>query len=253
MSLLIAKLLALMVFPLSQSLLLLLLGLILLRYRRRVSTLCFSAAFAWLYLCSTAWFADVLMQPLEGEYPPLVMAEVPVVPVIVVLGGTTRGDTTNAAKVDLSGAADRLLYATELYKAGKSPRVLLSGGAPAGEPSEAQLMHNILLIMGVPSNAMWLEHESRTTYENAVNTAAILEEQGITELLLVTSAAHMRRARALFEHTGLDVLPAPTDYQYLHSNSIRPGWLPDVNDLERTTKALKEYVGWWYYGFRGVL
>jgi len=69
----------------------------------------------------------------------------------------------------------------------------------------------------------------------------------------VTSAFHMRRAAALFEAQGFEVVPTPTDYQRLVAAPVLPRWLPSVDDLARTTIALREYVGFWVYRYKGWL
>jgi len=64
------KLLSLLVYPLSQSLLLCLLALLLaMRWRRAAFGAVFLAT-AWLWLCSTNLFADFLMGTLERDFPP---------------------------------------------------------------------------------------------------------------------------------------------------------------------------------------
>ena len=114
-------------------------------------------------------------------------------------------------------------------------------------------MKEILEVMGVPGRSMLLERSSRNTYDNALYTAVVLNNKNIKRILLVTSAFHMRRAVALFEKQGFDVVPAPTDYQRLVAPRVLPGWLPSVDDLARTTIAIKEMVGFWVYRWRGWL
>ncbi len=76
-------------------------------------------------------------------------------------------------------------------------------------------MQAFLLDLGVPASAMLLEDRRLTTGENARLTAALLRPQGVDTVILVTSALHMRRARAEFELAGLKVIPAPTDFESL--------------------------------------
>ena len=73
-------------------------------------------------------------------------------------------------------------------------------------------------MMGVPPEALWLDTDSRNTYENAVNSRALLEPKGIKKISLVTSASHMPRAVKLFEAQGFEVTPLPTDYLVTESN-----------------------------------
>jgi len=42
-----------------------------------------------------------------------------------------------------------------------------------------------------------------------------LPNRGINQVLLVTSAYHMRRAQATFHAVGIQVIPAVTDYELL--------------------------------------
>ena len=114
-------------------------------------------------------------------------------------------------------------------------------------------MRDILAVMGVPARDMLLENQSRNTHDNALYCAILLKAKGIQRVLLVTSAFHMRRAQALFEKQGLIVVPAPTDFQRIVSNSTVPGVLPQVGNLSRTTHALHELVGYWVYRWRGWL
>jgi uncharacterized SAM-binding protein YcdF (DUF218 family) len=244
----------LLIYPLSLSLLLLLLALLLIRLRHvRSGFYTALLAVAWLYLCSTSMVASLLMDRLERGFPSRAMSAVDEVDAIVLLGGAMRGDAHMGRLPDLNRQADRLVHATALYKAGKAPLILLTGGGPPGDRTEAQQMRDILVVMGVPQRAMLLENQSRDTHDNAVYSAILLQGKGLRRVLLVTSAFHMRRAQALFAAQGLDVVPAPTDFQRVVSNSAFPGGLPQVSNLARTTHALHELAGYWVYRWRGWL
>ena len=156
-------------------------------------------ATGWLYLCSTALFADYLSGTLERGFVPRAMSVIAPADAIVLLGGAMRGDTHMGTLPDLNTHADRLVHAVALYKAGKAPVILLTGGGPPGARTEAQQMKDILAVMGVPGKQVLLENLSRDTHDNAVYCARILKAKGMQRILLVTSAYHMRRAVALFE------------------------------------------------------
>ena len=238
--------------PLIQALLLLLVALVLWRFSRLARRLVV-VAFAWLYLCSTAVVADFLMGTLEDDYKPRALSKVPEADAIVILGGATRGDAHFSTMGDLNQHADRLTYGLQLYQAGKAPWILLSGGGSEQERPESEIMYDYLELMGVPKGSMLRERESRTTQENAVYSGILLQGKGVQRILLVTSAFHMRRAVPLFERQGLEVVPAPTDYQRIVSEPTLPRWLPGAEALVRTSKAIKEHVGYWVYRSRGWL
>ena len=96
------------------------------------------------------------------------------------------------------------------------------------------------------------------TYENAVNVQKILDQKGIKEVLLVTSAFHMPRARLIFEKLGMKVIPAPTDF-FVTEGSVKDFnlattlvyLLPDPLFLNLNTIALKEYLGLLIYRLKG--
>ncbi len=248
------KLLSLLIYPLTQTLLLGLLGLLLMYLgRSRASLAIVSLAIGWLSLCSSAAFAGFLMGLLERDYPPRALSTVGEADVIVLLGGAMRGDALVGSLPDMNQQADRLVYAAALYQARKAPLLLLTGGGPPEDRTEAEQMRDILAVMGVPADAMLLETESRDTHDNAVYSARILRDRGLRRVLLVTSSWHMRRAQALFRKQGIEVEPAPTDFQRLVGHSVLPGVLPGAGNLVRTTHALHEMVGYQVYRWRGWL
>ena len=119
-------------------------------------------------------------------------------------------------------------------------------------PPESQLIADLLVELGVPRSALILETGSRTTRENAVNTAAIFKEHGWRNGLLVTSGVHMPRALATFQKVGLSLVPAATD---IYAGPPRLDTLldvvPDAGALARTASAVKEIIGLCVYRFRG--
>lgn len=264
-----SKLLPLFVYPLGLVTLLLLLALLLPRrwaQRPLLMRLLLLIALLLLWLSSTAWVSMGLARSLEQQFRP--PAEMPVAEVAVVLGGATRPPLPPRPMAEVRESGDRLLYAAQLYHQGKVRYLLLSGGTIAwlesdGSDPEAETMADLLVAMGVPRDALWLETASRNTYENALYTRPILEEAGVERVLLVTSALHMPRSMRIFARQGIDAIPAPTDFrvadaEWRYLREAPPAaqpfiWLPNVDSLELTTDALKEYIGIVVYRLRGWL
>lgn len=204
-----------------------------------------------------------LVKSLEWQYLPPVT--IPEVEAIVVLGGGTDMMDYPRPMVDISGAGDRVLYAAELYKQGKTEYLLLSGGNSTWKKSitstPASQMKELLTTLGVPSDAIWLQTRSVNTYEDALFSTQILGQKGINRILLVTSAIHMPRAMGVFLKQGISVIPAPTDFrvteknwQDLWSANISTQTLrivPNISDASAFSNAIKEYIGIIVYRLRG--
>lgn len=201
-------------------------------------------ALLWLAAWSTPTLSLWARAQVESAYPPVPVAQLPLAQAIVVLGGALRPAWGQRTLPDMGPSADRVWHAARLFHAGKAPWVLLSGGGPDGGPSEAEAMRSLLADLGVPAGVLLVEGQSRDTRQNAALSAALLRQRGLGKVLLVTSALHMPRARALFEAQGLVVVPAAIDHEALDAPPMWP-WLPDTGSLDGSGRAFKEWVGRW--------
>ena len=249
------KLLSLLVYPLSLGLLLLLISVLTGMFGRRgLSWLMGFLAFLVIYFPATEFGSEALMQPLEGRHPAFSPEELPVADAIVLLGGAGNGESRFGRGTDLNDAADRVMFAAELYFAQKAPVILISGGSELSRLPEAELLAQQLQALQVPRRQLLLETESRTTYDNAVMAGEMLKNGGFKHILLVTSGAHMRRSLALFEQQGLQVTAAAADHQIpKFADPFIPGWVPTYPRLARSSRAIHEWVGYWAYDNSGKL
>lgn len=251
MFLFLPKLLPLFVYPVGLSCLLLVAALLMGRKRPRLATAATALALAVLLAGGNRWIALELARSLEWRNIPA--AALPPAEAIVVLGGGLEPALPPRPWVELREPGTRILYAAKLYREGKAPLVIVSGGAArTGAPPEAANMAEILEFAGVPESAIVQETKSLNTYENAVYVRTILVARGIHRILLVTSAIHMPRALLVFEHQGIEVLPAPADFiataQDIEESrdgikAIAINLVPDAVSMEWSSQAIKEYLG----------
>jgi uncharacterized SAM-binding protein YcdF (DUF218 family) len=249
------KLAALVFGPLGLTLILLLIALWFYR-GRAIGRWTLAFAFLILWSLSTRFISQSLLRGLENQIPGYTVETAPQAPVVIVLGGFMR--TANAAhpRGEFNDAADRLMQAFRLYKAGKAPLILVSGGdVPMfgkGIQTESESARSILEEWGVPESAILVETRSKDTEENAFFSRELLAQRGIHRALLVTSASHMPRAFATFRKLGLDVLPSPADYSTGWPAGDLPfQFLPGPDALNDSARALREYVGLLVYRIRG--
>ena len=123
--------------------------------------------------------------------------------IVVISGGQTR---TRAER------------GIELYKQGWAPKLVFSGAALDSGPSNAHEMRLQALRAGVPDEAILSDEDARTTYENAVNTKRMLEENDVRSLILVTSPYHQRRANMTFRYIY------GADYKIINQSSFDNRW-----------------------------
>ena len=209
------------------------------------------AALLWLWLWSTPLASDGLRGWVESQAGPQQTAALPVAVAVVLGGGVSAALPPLRPHPDLSSAADRVWHAARLYRLGKAPRIVVSGGgrvAPGALQNEAEAMRAVLMDLGVPAAAITLEARSLNTRENARYTAELLRGEGQSRVLLVTSALHMRRALRCFRAVGLEVIAAPTDFEVLPVAFTPLMLLPDAEALAGSGRGLKEVLGWWVGG-----
>jgi uncharacterized SAM-binding protein YcdF (DUF218 family) len=216
-----------------------------------------------LWMSSNRWTALSLTRSLEWRYLP--PNPLPQAEAIVILGGGTDPVEYPRSTVEANGAVDRVLYGAHLYQQGASSHILVTGGRidwMGTGSSPAEEMSVLLQKLGIPKEAIWLESESRNTYENALYSRRFLKEKKISRIILVTSALHMPRSVGLFESQGFEVIPAPTDFSVTFEDWERLkeaspqvqllNLFPSADNLSSVTTSLKEYLGMLFYQLQGL-
>ena len=220
-------------------------GLWLWHKRPFVARLLLTVSVTLLWLLSTPFFAEALLQGLEGE-PYVTDTRKPLADAIVVLGGGTYfhapeygADTVNKESLE------RLRFAARLHRETGKP-ILVTGGAPLGNgTSEAEQMKQVLEHeFNVP--VQWAEGASDNTLENARLSRQLLKQAGINRIYLVTHAWHMPRAVQAFQTAGFQVIPAPTAYTTRYRKDLL-AFIPNTKALHESRIFLHELIGMIWY------
>lgn len=136
---------------------------------------------------------------------------------IVVLGGAI--DPILSAKygmASLNDAAERMTETARLGRLYPNSRILFTGGSRGLTPgglTEAETAKRFLEDLGVNSDRITLEDESRNTFENASFSKRSAGRTDDQVWLLITSAAHMPRAIGVFRQAGWNVTPWPVAFK----------------------------------------
>ncbi len=115
--------------------------------------------------------------------------------------GTYDAIVVAGCRVLPSGAPSQALarraeLALRLYREGRAPRVVFTGGVGRHGPSEASVAAQHAVRAGLPAARVVLEERSTSTRENADFAAALIGPEA--RVLVVTDAYHVFRARRVF-------------------------------------------------------
>lgn len=124
----------------------------------------------------------------------------------------------------------RVARAAQAWRSGLAPLVIASGGRIWEGRSEADAFAEALVEAGVARDAILRERRSRTTWQNARWSRALLPT-GREPVGLVTCAFHMRRALACFQAAGIAAVALPAPHAL-------------VPPTERLYFTLRERVAW---------
>lgn len=250
-----AKILQFATQPLAWVIFLLAAGLLCLERRRRLGK-----RLSWLalfILVLTGWqpLPDALLRHMEAPYQnPRPNAPLPGFAGMVVLGGALSPSSLWSAQgqIALNEAAERMIVPVGLLHRNPGWRLLFTGGEgnwARGEFSESDRAKIFFDNLDVPPQQVMYEHESRTTYENAVFSARLPGVDPKQRWLLVTSAYHMPRSLAAFRKAGWNVTPYAVDFR----TSATTEWT-DYSMSGGATKwylILHETIGLWAYQLSG--
>jgi len=235
----------LMPLPLASILLLLALWWLATSRRRRAPGLAVAIALGLILIGGNGRVADGLLRPLETRYgsqavEPRSGSPAPVH--IVVLGGGHVSDPTAPLSSQVNEAAViRLVEGIRLQRLYPGSKLIVSGGTVFDPQPSARLMADLATELGVAREEIIQVDQPMDTAEEARCIAPIV---GDVPFLLVTCAAHMPRAVALFERAGTHPIPAPTHHLARLRQGPSPGYyFPSAYNLAKTEKAIHEQVG----------
>ena len=216
------------------------------------------AAIALLYwIFSADIVPEIARRLISVGYTPLTRADVPPGRIAVVLLGSGSfqfrdWSENHFAVVDRIGAS-RLLEASRVFRLLDADYIISSGGlATVTERNRASglTMAEALTGLGIPTDRILVEAQSRTTRDEAVIVKQMLASHPVDRVVLVTSQIHMRRSVGAFKAVGLDVVPAVAREPV----SIDTWWgklIPTDKALEETAMAAHEFLGLVVYAARG--
>ncbi len=241
--------------PSSVIAILLVLGLPMVARGKRFGLPLLLSATALYLIAGFSPLANWLVIPLERSAKAGAEEKIDGAAGIIVLGGAISR-TDESGRVLMSDSAGRMIEALRLAQQRPELPLIFTGGkallfdSPERE-TEAELARRFFESFGIAPPRLKLEDRSRNTLENAVFTARLLQPRPDQRWVLVTSAFHMPRAKALFEAQGFRIIPRAGDFR---TNSSEDRWRifsKPSEGLQRLDMAAKEWVGIFVARLRG--
>jgi uncharacterized SAM-binding protein YcdF (DUF218 family) len=217
--------------------------------RTRAALRLFAGGAALYVIFGFSPLANWVMAPLEVSAKAGAAQSLDGAAGIIVLGGAIESAASLGGYAPhLNESGDRMVEALRLAASYPTLPVFFSGGKADLFPredrdTEAALALRFFAAFNLKPPRVRFEDRSRNTFENAVEAAKELQPKPGQKWILVTSAFHMPRAKALFEAQGFEVLARPVDFR---TNGFDGWWRPfprASEGLRRLDLVVKEWVG----------
>ena len=152
---------------------------------------------------------------------------------------------------------DRFFAGIELFKAKRSNKLIFTGGIIPYEPKlppEGDIYIKEAISLGVPEQSLFTTDSVLNTFQEAKEIKKMLNKEikpNRNNIILVTSAYHMKRAKKVFEREGIIVQPYPVDfktndkYSLLLRNPLK--WIPSAESFFESSTAIREIIGRIFY------
>jgi uncharacterized SAM-binding protein YcdF (DUF218 family) len=216
-----------------------------------------TTGFVLLFLFSNEFLTNEIMNAWEIKATPFASLD-RTYSYGILLTGAGKVEVGPPDRVYIGSAADRINHTLQLYKTGKIRKILVSGGSgrlvDIGT-READDLAGLLQLMGVPSEDLLIENESRNTHESAVRVATMLRPLARpVDCLLITSASHMRRSLATFNRAGWPCTPFAVDFHgHFRKYDFDVLFIPKVEAVVWWQTLLKEWTGYFTYWVAGYI
>ncbi len=245
---LLKKLFSYFLLPYPMILTLLVVGTVLLWFtkRQRAGKIVVTTALALALIFSLPLTMGWMLRPLQRFRPldDLSLASGARWVVILGSGYSTPARVPPNGRLD-PASLERLVEGVRLYRALPGTKLITSGGVAYAHVSQAQVLAEAAIALGVPPGDVVQEGKSIDTADEAELVQAIV---GTDRFVLVTSQTHMRRSMGLFEKRGLHPVPAPAGFW---PSGKFP--LPASNQLVNADRADHEYIGLLWATLKGQI
>ncbi len=210
------------------------------------------------YMVSTPIVSDYVFRKTEHHAVKKRVESIQSADAVVVLSGMLTNIQAEGSSADEWSDPDRFFDGIKLYQANKAPILIFTKGQlpwSQSQLSEGDILKSFATQLGVPESKILLTDIVKNTREEAQEVKKLLSTKNPdrkSQIILVTSAFHMPRAKLLFEKEGIEVTAYPVDFKVSTDVMTVMDFLPSAGALYLVDIAVREWLGLMYYkiGFK---
>lgn len=243
------KILPLLVSPIVIVLAVLMFGL----YKKRYKFAIILAA-GLLYVVSLPLVSSNLFRLIESNAIRLEPADVAQADAIVVLSGMLTWVPTKNGVTQEWADPDRFWGGIELIHAEKAPLLIFTGSKlpwEIGSGNEGDYLKKYAMRLNVPDKKILVTPDVFNTEGEAIEIMKMLA--GRQNIILVTSAFHMERAKSIFESKGFTVQAYPVDFKIPEGKTTFMDFFPHAAGIGQTDLAIRELIGRVFYKMKRLI
>lgn len=203
------------------------------------------ATAGWFLIISTPLVPTFILRSLEQQYQPVKVSDLPAAVsgyYIIVLGGGHGFDEKLPVNSLLSSQAlARLTEGIRLHRLLPHSKLVLSGFSASGRVTQAEMLRDAALLLGVAREDIVIQTEPANTYQEAQAYATSFGSKH--PLIVVTSAYHMPRAIFTFHKAGVNAIASPSNYRLIGQAKYAVLGLPGIAHVENFHIAVVEWAG----------
>ena len=199
-----------------------------------------------LVLAGSPFLPYSLVKSLEGQYPRTLdissLSKGGPYHILVLGAGHSLEPGLPAIDQLNPNALVRLAEGIGLYRLLPGSRLIVSGNSISGRTSQAQMLADAAISLGVPPGDILMQEEPANTYAEAQTYAKKFSRMG-RQLIIVTAAFHMPRAMYLFRSQGLNPIAAPTAHLVKLDPHFRFQWRLALANMKMAEVWTQETAG----------
>ena len=207
-----------------------------------------------LFTFGSTRLPDYLLASLERPYSAQQLEQIPKCDAVLMLGGISSRSFHDLLGFDAHEAFDRALTTVEIARLGKASTIILGGGgSQLNGWTESSILSSWITNWKVSDAALVQIPMSKNTRDEAIQVQQLMREKGWQKIIVVTSAAHLRRASAVFRQLAIPSVFVACDFNALNTLDAKGTFnpVPDASGFIRTQNYLHETAGWIAYSWRG--